>query len=99
MWDRPADEQAMATTPDGSYLYIVDAGRGLVAAMNTGSLKVSTSELDLPSVGSIGRTSAWISPEGRTLFVAVAGGDTMSAAARRLVTSESKPHAPTTPNT
>lgn len=79
MWDRPADEQAMATTPDGAYLYIVDAGRGLVAAMNTGSLEVSTSELDLPNIGPIGRTSAWISPDGRTLFVSVAGDDTMSA--------------------
>jgi len=79
MWDRPADEQAMATTPDGAYLYVVDAGRGLVAAMNTASLKVRTSELDLPNAGSIGRTSAWISPDGRTLFVSVAGDDTMSA--------------------
>jgi hypothetical protein len=81
MWDRPADEQAMATTPDGSYLYIVDAGRGLVAAMNTGSLKVRTTEIDLPTTGAIGRTSAWISPDGQTLFVSVAGDDSTQATA------------------
>jgi hypothetical protein len=81
MWDRPADAQAMATTPDGSYLYVVDAGRGLVAAMHTESLKVRTSPIDLPAMGSIGRTSAWISPDGRTLFVSVAGDDSADAAA------------------
>jgi hypothetical protein len=73
MWDRPANEQAMATTPDGSQLLVIDAGTGLVAAMNTGSLKVRTSSLDLPSTGSIDRTAASISPDGRTLFVSVAG--------------------------
>jgi DNA-binding beta-propeller fold protein YncE len=73
MWDRPANEQALVTTPDGSYLYVIDAGTGLVAAMNTDSLKVRTSELELPSAGAIDRTAASISPDGRTLFLSVAG--------------------------
>jgi DNA-binding beta-propeller fold protein YncE len=73
MWDRPADEQAMATSPDGSYLFVIDAGTGVVAAMNTGSLRVRTTALELPSAGAIDRTAAGISPDGETLFVSVAG--------------------------
>ena len=49
--------------------------------MHTESLKVRTSPIDLPAMGSIGRTSAWISPDGRTLFVSVAGDDSADAAA------------------
>jgi outer membrane protein assembly factor BamB len=71
----------MATTPDGSYLFVVDAGRGLVAAMHTETLKVRTAPLDLPFTGAIGRTSARISPDGQTLFVAIAGDDTSAATA------------------
>jgi hypothetical protein len=81
MWDRPAAEQAMATTPDGSYLYVIDAGRGLVAAMHTESLRVRTAPLSLPVDGEITRTVARISPDGSTLFVATAGdhGSTVTA--------------------
>jgi hypothetical protein len=81
LWDRPANEQAMATTPDGSYLFVVDAGRGLVAAMHTETLEVRTAPLDLAFTGAIGRTSARISPDGQTLFVAIAGDDTSAATA------------------
>jgi hypothetical protein len=73
MWNRPANEQAMVTTPDGSYLYVIDAGTGLVAAMNTDSLGVRTSDLEVPSAGAIDRTAASISPDGQTLFLSVAG--------------------------
>lgn len=81
MWDRPAAEQAMATTPDGSYLYVIDAGRGLVAAMHTESLRVRTAPLSLPADDEITRTAARISPDGSTLFVATAGdqGSTITA--------------------
>jgi hypothetical protein len=75
MWDRPAAEQAMATTPDGSYLYVIDAGRGLVAAMHTESLRVRTAPLSLSVDGEITRTAARVSPDGSTLFVATAGDD------------------------
>jgi hypothetical protein len=81
MWDRPAAEQAMATTPDGSYLYVIDAGRGLVAAMHTESLRVRTAPLSLPVDGEITRTVARISPDGSALFIATAGdhGSTVTA--------------------
>ena len=81
MWDRPADEQAMATTPDGTYLMVIDAGRGIVAAVHTGSLKVRTTPVDLPFDGAIGWTSAHISPDGHTLYVAVSGEDNGLASA------------------
>ena len=81
MWDRPAAEQAMATMPDGSYLYVIDAGRGFVAAMHTESLRVRTAPLSLPADDAITRTAAQISSDGSTLFVATAGdhGSTVTA--------------------
>lgn len=81
MWDRPAAEEALAPTPDGSHLFVIDAGLGLVAVMHTETLEVRTANIDLPSVGAVGQTSAQISPDGGTLFVAVAGedGSTVSA--------------------
>jgi hypothetical protein len=75
MWDRPSSEQAMATTPDGNYLFVIDAGRGLVAALHTESLKVRTTPLDIPVEGDIARTAAQVSPDGRTLLVSVADGE------------------------
>lgn len=81
MWDRPADEQAMATTPDGTYLFVIDAGRDIVAAVHTGSLRVRTTPVDLPFDGAIGWTSAQVSADGRTLYVAVSGDDTTLATA------------------
>jgi len=75
MWDRPSSEQAMATTPDGSYLFVIDAGRGNVAAMHTESLKVRTSPIDLSVEGDIMRTAAQVSSDGETLLVSVAGAD------------------------
>ena len=73
MWDRPSSEQAMATTPDGNYLLVIDAGRGLVAALHTESLKVRTTPIDLSGDGDIARTVAHVSPDGGTLIVSVAG--------------------------
>jgi hypothetical protein len=75
MWDRPSSEQAMATTPDGNYLFVIDAGRGLVAALHTESLEVRTTPIDLSGEGDIARTVAHVSPDGRTLLVSVAGAE------------------------
>lgn len=73
MWDRPASSQAMAASPDGSYLFVIDAGLGLVAAMHTDSLQVRTATIDLGVDGAIERTAAQMSADGETLFVATAG--------------------------
>jgi DNA-binding beta-propeller fold protein YncE len=73
LWGQPAKAQAMAPSPDGRFLYIVDSMRGLVAEMNTRSLKITRSErIDLGPLEH-GRTSARMSSDGITLYVGVGG--------------------------
>ena len=68
-WGEPAAAQAIAPSPDGSELYIVDSMRGAVAVMNTQTLQIERMEkVDLSSLGGV-RTSAQVSADGRTLFV------------------------------
>ena len=78
LWGQPARAQAMAPSPDGRVLYIVDSMRGRIAMMNTKTLEITRSErIDLgPLEG--GRTSARMSADGSTLFV----GDGGSSLAR-----------------
>jgi hypothetical protein len=81
MWDRPSSAQAMAPTPDGGHLYVVDAGRGTIAVLDTRSLRVRTGEVDLDLSGRVLRTTATMSADGDTLFVATAdeGGSIVHA--------------------
>ena len=72
LWDRPAGEQAMATSPSGRLLYIADPTLGLVTVMDTASLEIRTYPIDL-SVSGVRRTSAVVSGDGSALFVATAG--------------------------
>jgi hypothetical protein len=72
LWDRPASEQAMATSPNGRLLYIADPTLGLVTVMDTASLEIRTHTIDL-SVSGVRRTSAVVSGDGSALFVATAG--------------------------
>jgi hypothetical protein len=72
LWDRPASEQAMATSPNGRLLYIVDATLGLVTVMDTASLEIRTAPIDL-AVPGVRHTSAVVSANGSALFVATAG--------------------------
>jgi hypothetical protein len=72
LWDRPASEQAMATSPNGRLLYIADPTLGLVTVMDTASLELRTYPIDL-SVSGVRRTSAVVSGDGSALFVATAG--------------------------
>jgi hypothetical protein len=72
LWDRPASEQAMATSPNGRLLYIADPTLGLVTVMDTASLEIRTYPIDL-SVSGVRRTSAVVSGDGSALFVATAG--------------------------
>jgi DNA-binding beta-propeller fold protein YncE len=59
----------MTPSPDGRTLYIVDSVRGVIAEMNTRTLKiVGTSHVDLGS-GAGATTSAVTSSDGATLFV------------------------------
>jgi hypothetical protein len=72
LWDRPASEQAMATSPNGRLLYIADPTLGLLTVMDTASLEIRTYTIDL-SVSGVRRTSAVVSGDGSSLFVATAG--------------------------
>jgi hypothetical protein len=72
LWDRPASEQAMATSPNGRLLYIVDPTLGLVTVMDTASLEIRTAPIDL-AVPGVRHTSAVVSGDGSALFVATAG--------------------------
>jgi hypothetical protein len=72
LWDRPAIEQAMATSPNGRLLYIVDATLGLVTVMDTASLEIRTAPIDL-AVPGVRHTSAVVSADGSALFVGTSG--------------------------
>ncbi len=74
LWDRPAAEQTMAVSPDGSTLFVADAARGVVAAMNTDTLETRyETEIAFGVVGD-GDATAQVSADGATLFVAGGGG-------------------------
>ena len=78
LWGQPARAQALAPSPDGRVLYIVDSMRGHIAVMNTETLEITRSErIDLGPLED-GRTSARMSADGSTLFV----GDGGSSLAR-----------------
>jgi hypothetical protein len=80
MWGGDASEQAIAPSPDGRWLYIVDARRGLIAVMDTGTLDiVRTARVDLGSAQGE-RVSVAVSGDGETLFVATGGGSGTVAA-------------------
>jgi hypothetical protein len=72
LWDRPASEQAMAASPNGRLLYIVDATLGLVTVMDTASLEIRTAPIDL-AVPGVRRTSAVVSADSSALFVGTSG--------------------------
>jgi hypothetical protein len=77
LWGRAASAQAMATSPDGRHLYIVDSTQGIVADMNTRTLRIrGTVHLDLTGSGGE-RTSAVTNMDGTRLFV----GSAMDGAA------------------
>ncbi|MGZ8613670.1 MAG: YncE family protein [Actinomycetota bacterium] len=74
LWGGAAGDQAIAASPDGRSLYVVDARQGLVAVMDTETLDVErTGRVDLGTVD--GRTSVAMAHDGGTLFVASAGDD------------------------
>jgi WD40 repeat protein len=69
LWNHPASAEAMAPSPDGRILYIVDSIRGVIAEMDTRTLKILRStHVDLGS-DTGARTAAVTSADGRTLFV------------------------------
>ena len=80
LWGQPASAQAMASSPDGRLLYIVDSVKGLVAVLDTRSLEIiRTKSVELGSLGGV-RTTAQMSADGDTLFIgSVADGSALYA--------------------
>jgi hypothetical protein len=73
LWHQPASAEAMAVSPDGATLYVVDADKGLVVTIDTESLATSGPyHVALPSPGE--RTTATVGADGSTLFVGTASG-------------------------
>ena len=88
MWDRPSALQAMAAPPDGSRLFVVDAGLGLVAVMDTETLQVRTGEIAFGASEDVVRTTARMSADGRSLFVATADSSSSEIAVVDVATFE-----------
>lgn len=73
LWGQPATAQAMAPSPDGRLLYIVDSMRGIVAVMDTRTLEIiRTKRIDLRPLER-SRTSAILSADGNILYVGLGG--------------------------
>jgi hypothetical protein len=82
LWGGDPDAEAIAVSPDGARVYVVDTVRGVIAEMDTGRLRVIRSvKADL---GALGRShaEAAVSPDGASLFVSrgssIAAFDTAS---------------------
>jgi hypothetical protein len=74
MWGGTAREQTLAPSPDGRWLYVVDASEGLVAVMHTKRLEVvRTARLALEPDADA-RTSLAVGRDGQTLYVASSAG-------------------------
>jgi hypothetical protein len=73
LWKRPASEQAMAVSPDGATLYVVDPAVGVVVAMDTTTLETRVVDRLPFGVEEGANASARVSADGGTLFVAASG--------------------------
>jgi hypothetical protein len=74
-WDRPAEMQAMAVSPDGRELYVVDTGLGQMATLDTESLEFSDALRVIEPVASA-PASITAAPDG-TVFIGA--GDLLTA--------------------
>ncbi len=73
MWGGAARDQALAPSPDGRSLYIVDSSEGTIAVMDTRSLEIErTAQVNFTDAaeGTGVRTSLAVSRDGAMLFVA-----------------------------
>jgi outer membrane protein assembly factor BamB len=79
-WGQPAGAQAVAASPDGARLYIVDSDRGHVSVMDTGTFDILRTEA--VRIGSAPPEGTWamVAPDGGTLFVGSAADDSVVVA-------------------
>jgi hypothetical protein len=57
LWGGDPVNEAMALSPDGDHLHVVDTARDLVAIMNTRSLDMNSIEVDFPQVAGAAQAS------------------------------------------
>jgi DNA-binding beta-propeller fold protein YncE len=70
LWGAPAGEQAMAVSPDGTRLYVVDPSRDTVAVVGTRRTKVLRTSTVAVATDDASNAAAAVSADGATLFVA-----------------------------
>jgi DNA-binding beta-propeller fold protein YncE len=75
LWDAPAGEQAMAASPDGTKLFVVDPSRDAAVVMNAKSTRVSR-EVTVPFATDSQQATATMSPDGESLYVGTGDGVT-----------------------
>src|SRR5262245_15214098 len=73
LWDRPASEQALAPSPNGRLLYIVNAALGVVSVMDTQTLEMLRTERIGRTLDGITSTAAVVGDGGASLYVGAAG--------------------------
>src|SRR5262245_19282159 len=73
LWDRPASEQALAVSPNGRLLYVVNAALGVVSVMDTRTLAILRTEQIGDVIDGVASTSAVVSDDGASLYVGAAG--------------------------
>jgi hypothetical protein len=73
LWDRPASEQALAPSPNGRLLYVVNAALGVVSVMDTDSLAILRTEEIGRTLGGVTSTAAVVSDDGASLYLGAAG--------------------------
>ena len=74
LWGAPAGEQAMAASPDGSRLYVVDPSRDTVAVIDAAETEVlETVTVDF-ATDDPAHAAATVGPDGSTLYVGTGEG-------------------------
>jgi hypothetical protein len=84
-WNRPASEQAMATSPDGRHVFVVDAALGKIAVMDADALAIRSGDAGL-RVADAEHTSAVVSADGSLLYVATNRGTDTTVTALEIAT-------------
>ena len=69
-WHRPGSAEAMALSPDGGRLFVVDSGLGAVTVFDTSSFETLATVRLGTEIPNAVRTSAAVSDDGDSLFVA-----------------------------
>jgi len=91
-WHRPGSAEAMALSPDGGRLFVVDSGLGAVTVFDASTFETQATTRYGDPVAGATRTSAAVSADGTTLFVGAGRSiveiDTGSFAVTKRITTD-----------